>query len=57
MRKFVCAVAVALVAISISLAADYNGRVVEIKDGKITILSKKGKKDTEGKKTHLPGGQ
>jgi len=54
MRKFVCAGIVTVVAISISVAADYNGTVVEVsKDGKsITILTGK-KKGQEGKKISL----
>src|SRR5262249_22479590 len=51
MRRLVCAGVVTLVAFGISLAADYNGTVVEVsKDGKsITILTGK-KKGQEGTK-------
>jgi len=49
MRKFVCATVVTLVAITISLAADYNGSVVSIEGNKITIQIK-GKKGAPGEK-------
>jgi len=47
MRKFMCAAIVAVCAVSVALAAEYNGTITKI-DGDAVTFTKKGKKGKKG---------
>jgi len=47
MRKFVCAAVVAVCAVSLAMAAEYNGTITKIENDSITF-TKKGKKGKKG---------